>query len=851
MTNTSFYTNVQSLGNNILFRGVLKGKRVKKKIAYCPSLYISTNSKNTEFTSLDGKNLNKKTFDSIRDARDYLKQFEDVQNSTVYGNSSFEYAYIAENYKGIVDWDKTKTLVASLDIEVGSENGFPEPSLANEQITAIGIKYFNSKMIVFGCGDYVTKGEEVYFKCDDEYDLCMRFLEVWGNNCPDVVTGWNTKYFDIPYLVNRFRKIVGEEETKRLSPWGHISERNKLINNKQLTEYILTGVSSLDYIELYKSYAKGGRSQESYKLDNIANVELGESKLSYDEYDNLHQLYRLNYQKFIEYNIKDVELIVKLDEKLKLIDLAMTLAYNTKTNYDDVFTQTRMCDAMSYSYLLARNIIVPPKVKNEKTEAFEGAYVKEVQVGLHDYIASFDLDSLHPHLIMQYNLSPETIVDPKDYDDNMRRIVSEGVTVEKLLNKSIDLSGLKDVTLAANGQFFRTDKQGFLPAMLEEMYADRKKYKKIMLQYAQQYENETDPIKKQELENDVIKYDNIQLAKKLGMNSVYGALGSQYFRFYDLRLALAVTLSSQLSIRWIANRLNSHMNKILKTDNKDFIIASDTDSVYLRLGELVKRVYGANGVVQASVLKIIDFMDRVCERDIKPVIDESFQELADYTHAYQQKMQMKREALADKGIWTAKKRYILNVYNNEGVAYKEPYIKVIGLEVVKSSTPSVIRVKMKQIIKLMMQGTEVDIHNFIKTFRDEFRKLPSEDISFPRGVNGLGKYEDALTIYKSGTPIHVKGAILYNNFLKNNNLDKKYPLIQEGEKLKFTYLKKQNHFKETVISFPTRLPKEFGLDDFIDYDMQFEKAFVEPIRTILDCIGWTTEKVSTLDDFFN
>ena len=755
MTNTSFYTNVQSLGNNILFRGVLKGKRVKKKIAYCPSLYISTNSKNTEFTSLDGKNLNKKTFDSIRDARDYLKQFEDVQNSTVYGNSSFEYAYIAENYKGIVDWDKTKTLVASLDIEVGSENGFPEPSLANEQITAIGIKYFNSKMIVFGCGDYVTKGEEVYFKCDDEYDLCMRFLEVWGNNCPDVVTGWNTKYFDIPYLVNRFRKIVGEEETKRLSPWGHISERNKLINNKQLTEYILTGVSSLDYIELYKSYAKGGRSQESYKLDNIANVELGESKLSYDEYDNLHKLYRLNYQKFIEYNIKDVELIVKLDEKLKLIDLAMTLAYNTKTNYDDVFTQTRMCDAMSYSYLLARNIIVPPKVKNEKTEAFEGAYVKEVQVGLHDYIASFDLDSLHPHLIMQYNLSPETIVDPKDYDDNMRRIVSEGVTVEKLLNKSIDLSGLKDVTLAANGQFFRTDKQGFLPAMLEEMYADRKKYKKIMLQYAQQYENETDPIKKQELENDVIKYDNIQLAKKLGMNSVYGALGSQYFRFYDLRLALAVTLSSQLSIRWIANRLNSHMNKILKTDNKDFIIASDTDSVYLRLGELVKRVYGANGVVQASVLKIIDFMDRVCERDIKPVIDESFQELADYTHAYQQKMQMKREALADKGIWTAKKRYILNVYNNEGVAYKEPYIKVIGLEVVKSSTPSVIRVKMKQIIKLMMQGTEVDIQNFIKTFRDEFRKLPSEDISFPRGVNGLGKYEDALTIYKSGTPIHV------------------------------------------------------------------------------------------------
>jgi len=842
-----FYTNVQVSGNNILYRGVIDGKRVKQRIEYSPSLYVPS-KRITHITSLDGDYLDQKIFGGIREARDYIKQFDGVSSGVkIYGNSAFEYAYIGENHKGMVDWDEEKILTAVVDIEVGSENGFPDPYEANEPITAICITYLHGPTYVFGCGIYEKQGEEIYVKCKDEYTLCKRFMELWKLKTPDTITGWNTKFFDIPYLVNRFRKILGEDETKKLSPWNNIYERKTTINGRELIEYKISGLASLDYIELYKWYAPGGKSQESYRLDAIAQVELGEGKISYDEYDNLYSLYRLNFQKFIEYNIKDVQLIIRLEDKLKLLELAYTLAYDTKTNYEDVFAQTRMWDALTYNRLLEDNIIVPPKVHKEKDGMFEGAYVKEVQVGMHHYVASFDLNSLYPHLMMQYNVSPETLIEPENYTPEMREIISSGVHVNKMLAKEVDLSKLQNATLTPNGQFFRTDHQGFLPKMMEEMYEDRKKFKKMMLQAKQEYEHEKDDSKKYDIEKRIARYDNLQLAKKVSLNSAYGALGSQYFRFYDLRMALAVTTAGQLSIRWIEAKINAWMNKILVSENVDYVIASDTDSIYLRMGELVDKFIKDKSDKQ----KVISLMDKICKEKLEPYIDVSYNELAKYVHAYDQKMQMKREGLSDKGIWTAKKRYILNVYNNEGVQYNEPQMKVMGLEMIKSSTPSAIREKMKEAIKLMVNGTQEDIHTFIADFRAEFKTLPVEEISFPRGLNGLNNYSDPVTLYKKGTPIHVKGAIHYNHNLKVMKLTKKYPLIQEGEKVKFTYLKMPNPFKDTVISYPSRLPKEFNLQEYIDYDMQFDKAFLEPIKVILDCMKWSTEKTSSIEDFFS
>jgi len=846
-----FYTNVQCFGNSILYRGVMNGKRVKQRIDYQPSLYIQ--HKNGTLKSLDGVPLLEKKFEDIKEAREYIKKFDGVSGGPkVYGNTRYEYAFIGEQHTGMVDWDQDNISIGVIDIEVGSENGFPDPYLANEPITAICLKYVNGMTLVFGCGDYKVQGEEIYIKCKDEWTLCKKFIQHWVNDTPDVLTGWNTKFFDIPYLVNRFRKILGEPDTNLLSPWKRIGERQTTFNNRTMIAYDLMGVASLDYIELYRWYAPNGKSQESYRLDAIANAEIGENKLSYDEYDNLHALYRLNFQKFIEYNIKDVELIIKLEDKLKLLELALTLAYDTKCNYEDVFAQTRMWDALTYNRLMQDGIVVPPKEHKEKDGMFEGAYVKDPQVGLHEWVASFDLNSLYPHLMMQYNISPETLIEPEDYTDDMRQILSQGVTVDKLLTKSINLSNIGDkVTMTPNGQFFRTDFQGFLPKMMAEMYEDRKKFKKMMLAAKQEYENEKDVTKKYDIEKRIARFNNLQLAKKVSLNSAYGALGSQYFRFYDLRMALGVTSAGKLSIRWIENKLNEYMNKILKTSDVDYVIASDTDSIYMKLGPLVNSVYGADGTVGLPKTKVIDFMDRVCEQKIQPFIDKSYQELASYVNAYAQKMQMKREGLADKGIWTAKKRYIMNVYDNEGVRYNEPDLKVMGLEMIKSSTPAAVRTKMKESIYIMIGKTEDDMHQFIHDFREEFKKLPPEEVSFPRGLNGLAKYSDSLSLYKMGTPIHVKGAILYNHHLERLGLTKKYPKIQEGEKVKFSYLKMPNPFKDTVISYPARLPKEFDIDKFIDYDTQFDKTFLEPIKVILDCIGWKTEKQSSLEDFFS
>ena len=704
-------------------------------------MFVQSN-KQSQWRSLFNEPLEPMTFDTIREARDFVKRYEDVANFKIYGNTRYEYAFIADNFRGIVDWDISHLSVVFIDIEVGSENGFPDPYKATEPITAIALHQMNGGTTVYGCGDYEVKGEETYIHCEDEIDLCERFIADWSSNHPDVVTGWNVKFFDVPYLVNRFSRLFGEDVVNKLSPWSVHSERKTMFKGKEQTVYDLIGISVLDYLELYQWYAPGGKNAENYRLDTIASVELGESKLSYDEYDNLHQLYKLDHQKFIEYNIKDVHLVLKLEDKLKLVELALTLAYDTKTNYDDVFAQTRMWDALIYNYLLDKKIVVPPRRVAKKSEAFEGAYVKEPQIGLHNWVASFDLNSLYPHLIMQYNISPETLVEKDDYTDDMRRLSTQA-SVESLLEKELDTSVLDGVTITPNGQFFRTDKQGFLPAMMIEMYEDRKKFKKLMLKEQQDYENEKDVNRKKDIEKLIARYNNLQLAKKVSLNSAYGAMGSQYFRFYDLRQALAVTQAGQLSIRWIENKLNEYLNKLLKTD-KDYVIASDTDSIYLNLGPLVDSVYKQ----KPDATKVIAFMDKICEEKIQPYIDNSYQELATYVHAFDQKMQMKREGLSDKGIWTAKKRYILNVYNNEGVQYAKPKLKVMGLEMVKSSTPTVVRAKMYKVVDLVVNTDEETVQKFIADFREEFRKLPAEDISFPRGCNGLREYADSATVYK-------------------------------------------------------------------------------------------------------
>jgi DNA polymerase elongation subunit (family B) len=423
---TNFYTSVECMGNSILYRGVKNGRRVNLKLKYSPKLFVPSNEQ-SEWKTLEGNALKAMSFDDIRDARSFVKRYTGVENFKIYGNQSYNYSFIADNFKGMVEWDFDLVNVKILDIEVGSDNGFPEPQKAEQPITAITIMDIKGGSITYGCGSYVSQQDEIYHKCADEYELCKKFIEYWYRNCPDVITGWNTNGFDIPYMYNRFMKILGEEDANKLSPWGIVTERKSFQKNtgKEIITYNIVGVGMLDYLDLYKSFAPNGKSQESYRLDYIAFAEINENKISFDEYDNLHELYKLNHQKFIEYNIKDCGLILKIDDKLKLLELGLTLAYDTKSNYNDIFTQTRMWDALIYNYLLDKNIVIPEKKVSEKEAAYEGAYVKEPLVGMHEWVASFDLNSLHPHLMMQYSLSPENVIDRKYIAERKQNLIME------------------------------------------------------------------------------------------------------------------------------------------------------------------------------------------------------------------------------------------------------------------------------------------------------------------------------------------------------------------------------------------------------------------------------------------
>ena len=421
---------------------------------------------------------------------------------------------------------------------------------------------------------------------------------------------------------------------------------------------------------------------------------------------------------------------------------------------------------------------------------------------------------------------------------------SEGFWGNIILHDEMRIKAIEgEYAVCANGAQYRKDVRGFLPELMDKMYGDRVVFKKKMIQAKKDYEKE--PSKA--LTKEIARCNNIQMAKKISLNSAYGAIGNQYFRYFKLANAEAITLSGQVSIRWIEKRMNRKLNKILKTEEVDYVIASATDSIYLNMGPFVDAIFEGR---EATNVEIVDFLDKVCEVEFEKYISNSYQALADYVNAYDQKMFMKRENIADRGIWTAKKRYILNVWDSEGVRYNDPKLKIMGLEAVKSSTPAPCRQMIKDGLKVIMSGTEDEMIDYIDNCRKEFKSLPPEEISFPRSVSNVTKYKGTHNIYEKGTPMHVRGALLFNHYVKERKLDKKYAYIQNGEKIKFCYLKDPNPTRENVISFIQDFPKELDLARFVDYDTQFNKAFLEPVKAILNAIGWSDERKITLESFF-
>jgi DNA polymerase elongation subunit (family B) len=786
-----------------------------------------------------GETLEGVKFPSIKEARDFVQQYKEVSNFPIYGNTNYGYQFISKLFPGMVEFDASLMKIVTIDIETSTEYGFPDSRNAQEQIILITLQDFNTKQLTtFGCGPYLSKKENsLYIQCKDEFELLRKFINHLKEDYPDVITGWNSQLFDIAYLSSRIIKVLGEKALEECSPWGIVRQYEvPTARGRTQLAYDWSGISNLDFMDLYKKFSY--KMVENYKLDTVAKEELGKEKIK-SKWGTFKEFYTNDWELFVDYNIVDVELVDQLEDKMKIINLIMTMAYDAKCNYTDIFSSVRTWDCILYNKLLKENIIVnnPPGVDPSMDRQIMGAFVKEPKPSRYDWVVSFDATSLYPSIIMSWNMSPETLVDGQKY------LADDERSIQRLIDRDLNTKDIhdKDYAMTANGQCFRRDKKGIFPELIEYYFEERQKAKKLMLEAQTKYEETRD----EKYLGEISSLNSKQMAAKILMNSLYGAMGNVHFRYYDIRIAEGITMTGQLIIRSVSNKLNEFINNEVKTKNVEYSFYADTDSTYITLGALV-----AKNLADKTKEQVVEVLEKYCTKQIEPTISATCEDVSEYLNTYQRKITFKREIIADRGIWIAKKRYAVNVYNSEGVSYDPPKLKVLGMEIVRSSTPAPVRKALKEAVSIALTKDEETLKQYVAKLEAKWHSLDPEDIAFPRGVNGIKEYSDPNSIFRKGTPIHVRGALIYNHLVTSKELEKRYQLIQEGDKIKFLYLREPNPFGTHVISFSGEVPSEFKLREYIDYDTMFEKSFLEPLNSLLSCIGWKVKETASLEGLF-
>ena len=832
-----FYTACALKGNKVLVRGYRNGARFTDTVSFKPSLYVRTD-KPTKYTTLTGVKVGRIEFETLYECRKFLDQYRELDDCPIYGNTDFITQYIMETYPSEVEYDLSKIKVAYLDLECETEGGFPNLDAPNERINLVTIR-------ISGVNYVITMKPVKLPDCKvilvaSEKELIKKIFDILKHCDPDILTGWNIKLFDMPYIIGRAKLFFDEKEIQGWMPFGLMKMRITNIGNKDYTLYEFPGYTILDYMDLYKKFS--GTNQESYALNNIAKVELDEQKLDYTEYGSLREFYTQNFQKFAEYNIQDVVLVERLEDKLKLIDLAVSIAYEAKITFDTVFFATRIWETICCDYLAKQNIVPPLKTKYAKDEQFIGAYVKDVIPGLYKNVVSFDATSLYPSIIIGWNISPETCIVKNSSLNADDFLHSNRKEIPDMIQDAID----QNACLACNGSVFSNTVKGFIPTLIEITFNQRQEAKKKMIKLEKEYEISKD----KNLIPLIAALKIRQSVKKILANSLYGCLGNPAFTYSSPELATAVTVTGQVIIRSAEEQMNAYINKVMKnTTTKDYVIAVDTDSVYLNLEDIIVKVS------EGSPIKdVTSFIDNICENNIQKELMVSMSLLTRKLNCSANKIVFKREAIASVGLFVAKKKYALLLNDLEGVRFSEPKLKIMGLESVRSSTPGIVRAKLKECIMIIMTQNEDKLRKHVNAFYDEFIKLPIEDIASPRGVKGISKYTSNGDIYKSGTPIATKAALLHNAYINKMHIDKTVQSIKENDKIKFVFVKVPNPYgtngKDGVMGFINKCPPEFELKKYIDLEKQFEKTFYEPLDNILQVIKWSISNKITLESFF-
>jgi DNA polymerase elongation subunit (family B) len=867
MTNQKFYTNLRLYGNTILHRYIevengISRYVVTKESNFMPTVY-TTSKKDTGWTNLYGVKVMPKVMDSIRDAKDWIKTYDDVDGIEIHGNNDFLAEYIAREYPGKIQFDINRIRIFFFDIEVTVGDGFPDPMKAEQPITAITIYDSTTKIFhAFGVKELDKKIREdvVYYNCGTEKKLITSVISFWKSNYPDIVTGWNINGFDVPYVINRASKLFGEEYVKTLSPWNKIDAKSKNDMFGQSTiDYDIWGIEVLDYLELYKKYVPKG--QESYTLEYICQQELKVGKLEYE--GTLNELYENDYFTYMLYNVIDVERVVQLNDKLKMIELQCNLAYRAKLNYSDAFGPVKLWTSIVYHSLLEENKVYPPSRRNRKDESFEGAFVIPPKVGMHDWVVTIDATALYPSMIMSFNISPETIVQHiAELPEILHEYYQQNL-VQKIVNNEIpqevfDTLKEQGLSMTASGQFYRNEKHGLLPRLVESMFADRRTTKKKMLELKSKKESGTfTDIDKKSMDNEIGGLSIAEQGIKTCLNALYGACGNEYFPLFDVRNAESITLSGQASLLYVSKNVSTWLSTIDKND-ENHVIAGDTDSMFLDLSGVAKAI--TNKMGEQTNDRMIDLLAKYADNQLATTTTGFCKKMGDNLNMYSMRLDFKREKIIHRMAYVAKKRYICMVGDSEGVKYKVPELSVTGLESKRSSTPKLVRNWLEEAYKIILTEDQAGIRKFVKSAETQFNAAKIEEISFPRGVNGVNKYNAGVDtkgkkiisndVYKKGCPEHVRASLMYNYMIIKNNLQGKYPLIKEADKIKFIKLVEQNPTRENVIAFKETWPKELGLDIYVDKKSQFMKSFQDPLVAVLDKIGWSLEDRAGDHSFF-